>query len=426
MNEQVAPPEGADFGRDFARALDAANPLREHRDQFVFADETIYLDGNSLGRLPKRTAPRLQEVVTDQWGRQLIRSWPQWTQFATSVADRLGREVLRVDHGQVAISDSTTVNLYKLVSAALDLRPDRRRILIEKDNFPTDLYVVQGIAQARGAECVFLESDIDNGVSPELVSRALGPDVALVVLSHVAYRSGALADMQAITAAVHDAGALTLWDLCHSAGSVEIPLRASNADFAVGCTYKYLNAGPGAPAYLYVRSDLQADARQPIWGWFSQHYQFGMGQHYEPADGITRFLTGTPNMLGITAVDEGLSTIASAGIAQIQEAGQLLTGYALLLTDKWLASLGFSVASPRQPGRRGAHLTLHHPDAWQICQAMIARAVVPDFRTPDRLRLGFAPLTTSYDEVWLGLDNIRQIVQSGEHKTFPTERARVT
>lgn len=426
MSEHAAPPEGADFGHDFARALDTADPLRPYRDRFVYADDTIYLDGNSLGRLPKGTPARLQEVIGDQWGRNLIRSWPQWMEFATAVGDRLGREVLGVDDGQVAISDSTTVNLYKLINAALDLRPGRGTVLIEKDNFPTDLYVVQGIARARGITCVYLDSDIDHGVDISLVTESLSDDVALVVLSHVAYRSGALADMVSITAAVHEAGALMLWDLCHSAGSVRIPLQEAAADFAVGCTYKYLNAGPGAPAYLYVRRDLQSQAQQPIWGWFSQRDQFGMDQRYDAADGMARFLTGTPNMLGTTSIDEGLNAIADAGIGQIQDGGRLLTGYAQLLADEWLRPLGFTVASPRQPSRRGAHLTLHHDHAWQICQAMIARDVVPDFRTPDRLRLGFSPLTTSYDDVWRGLDRIRQIVQDGAHLSFPTERAAVT
>lgn len=426
MSEQAAPPEGADFGRDFARALDAADPLGVYRDRFVYADDTVYLDGNSLGRLPKATPARLQKAIGEEWGRDLIRSWPRWMKFATDVADRLGREVLEVDAGQVAISDSTTVNLYKLINAALDLRPGRSTILIEKDNFPTDLYVVQGIAQARGLRAVYLESDIDRGLDRQLVADSLDDDVALVVLSHVAYRSGALADMPAITAAVHDAGALVLWDLCHSAGSVRIPLQASAADLAVGCTYKYLGAGPGAPAYLYVRRDLQSRLRQPIWGWFSQRDQFGMGQRYDAADGMARFLTGTPNMLGITAIDEGLTAIAEAGIAQIEQGGRLLTGYAQLLAEEWLRPLGVTIASPRQPSRRGAHLTLHHEQAWQVCQAMIARGVVPDFRTPDRLRLGFAPLTTSYDEVWRGLDHIRQIVRDGEHRAFPAARTAVT
>jgi len=426
MSEHAAPPEGADFGRDFARALDAADPLGAFRDRFVFADDTVYLDGNSLGRLPKATPPRLQQMIREEWGRDLIRSWPDWMELATGVADRLGREVLEVDDGQVAISDSTTVNLYKLINAALDRRPGRSTILIEKDNFPTDLYVVQGIAQARGMQTTYLESDIDQGIDDRLVRDALDSDVALVVLSHVAYRSGALADMTAITAAVHEAGALVLWDLCHSAGSVRIPLQASEADLAVGCSYKYLNAGPGAPAFLYVRRDLQPELQQPIWGWFSQRGQFDMTQRYTPADGITRFLTGTPNMVGIVAIDEALNTNADAGIARIEEGGRLLTGYALLLAEEWLRPLGFTIASPRQPSRRGAHLTLHHDQAWQVCQAMIARGVVPDFRTPDRLRLGFAPLTTSYDDVWCGLDHIRQIVLSGEHRAFPTERAVVT
>lgn len=419
-------PQDQDYSRDFAAALDRTNPLRDARDQFVIADETIYFDGNSLGRLPKATMGALHTLISDEWGRNLIRSWPSWIERSVEIADKLGRVALGVEPGQVTICDSTTINLYKVIDAACELRPGRNTILIEKDNFPTDLYVVQGIAQARGMSVELIQSDIDAGISTEGLATLLSSDVAVVLLSHVAYRSGALADMVGITEVVHEAGALMVWDLSHSAGSVTIPLTESGADFAVGCTYKYLNGGPGAPAYLYVRRDLLDSIRQPIWGWFSQQDQFAMDATYSPAPGITKFTTGTPNMLGTTAVGVGLDTIESVGIEAVGQAGQLLTGYALMLAEHWLSALGFAVASPRQASRRGAHLTLHHDAAWQICQAMIARGVVPDFRTPDRVRLGFAPVTTSFTEIWDGFDVIRQIAESGEYEAFPTERKSVT
>lgn len=419
-------PQDHDYRRDFAVALDQHNPLRDARDQFVIADETIYFDGNSLGRLPKATAGALNTLISEEWGRSLIRSWPSWLQRCVDVGDKLGQVILGVESGQVVVCDSTTINLYKVLDAACELRPDRSTILIEKDNFPTDLYVVQGIAQARGMTVRLIDSDINTGVSTEQLAALLSNDTAVVVLSHVGYRSGALADMVGITEVVHEAGALMIWDLSHSAGSVQIPLEESEADFAVGCTYKYLNGGPGAPAYLYVRRDLLESVRQPIWGWFSQQDQFAMDGVYTPVSGIAKFTTGSPNMLGTTAVGAGLDTIASVGIEAVEQTGQLLTGYALMLAERWLTPLGFTVASPRQASRRGAHLTLHHDAGWQICQAMIARGVVPDFRTPDRVRLGFAPVTTSYTEIWDGFQVIMQIVETGEYKSFPTERAQVT
>ncbi|WP_153503201.1 kynureninase [Cumulibacter manganitolerans] len=424
MPTNDAPPY--ELSRDFARALDAQNPLRAHRELFVRDDATVYLDGNSLGRLPRATADRLATVVRDEWGRDLIQSWPRWLERCTTVADRLGRAVLGVDPGQVALADSTTVSLFKVLSAAIGLRPGRRTILIEADSFPTDHYVVQGLARQHGMRVVVVQSDIDGGLSPAQVEAVLSDDVALACFCHVSYRSGALADMTAITALLHARGALAVWDLCHSAGAVRTPLAESDADFAVGCTYKYLNSGPGAPAFLYVRRDLISECDQPIWGWFGQADQFAMGQTYEPVETIERFLSGTPPMLGVTAVEEGVRTIADAGIEALETGGRLLTGYALKLTDEWLAPLGWRVASPRPAGRRGAHLTLHHAAAWQVNQALIARGIVPDFRTPDRLRLGMAPLTTSFEDVWAGFDAIREITHQREYERYPAERARVT
>lgn len=409
-----------------AEALDAADPLRHFRNRFVIDDsDVIYLDGNSLGRLPLSTRDRLRDAV-DEWGRDLIRGWHRWISLARETGDELAGGVLEAEPGEVIVSDSTSVNLYKLAAAALDARPGRRVIVTDDDNFPTDRYVLAGLADQRGCELRLVKTDLDKGVSPARVRAALGPDTALLSLSHVAYRSGALADLPGITAAAHEVGALTLWDLSHSAGSVPVPLRSAGVDLAVGCTYKYLNAGPGAPAFLYVRSQLQSQLRAPIWGWFSQRDQFAMGPAYDPVDGIERFLVGTVPVLGLYAVREGARLAAEAGIEAIAAKGRRLVAYAVKLADAWLTPLGFRLATPRAPARRGCHVTLHHPQAWPACQALIAAGVIPDFRDPDRLRLGLPPLYTRFVDVHDGLARLRDLVASGDHLAFPAERTRVT
>lgn len=413
--------------RSRAEALDAADPLAAHRGRFVVTDSgLIYLDGNSLGRLPVATQERLRRAVAEEWGAGLIRSWSTWISLSRRIGDQIATGVLEAEEGEVTVADSTTVNLYKLAAAALDARPDRRVIVTDDDNFPTDLYVLQGLAQARGLELRVLRTDLDTGLSTSDVAGAMDGDVALATFSHVAYRSGAIADLAAITGAAHEEGALTLWDLSHSGGSVPVPLRSAGADLAVGCTYKYLNGGPGAPAYAYVRRELQERLRQPIWGWFGQRDQFAMDGAYDPAPGIERFTVGTPPVLALYGVEEGVRTITDAGIPALRAKGMALTSYLIELADAWLAPLGFTVASPRDPERRGSHVTLHHPNAWQVCQALIDHLVVPDFRTPDRLRLGLAPLTTSFEDVWTAMSRLRDLTAAGEHEAYPTERARVT
>ncbi|GAA0897753.1 aminotransferase class V-fold PLP-dependent enzyme [Virgisporangium ochraceum] len=410
-----------------AEKLDRSDPIAGFRDRFVFPDDgVVYFDGNSLGRLPVATRDRLRAVVDREWGADLVRGWSRWIELARQVGDVLATGVLDVDPGEVVLADSTSVNLYKLAAAALDARADRRAIVVEADNFPTDLYVLQGLAAARGLELRVVPVDLDRDFSVADRDAVLDDDVALLCASHDGYRSGARADMRAITARAHDAGALTLWDLSHAAGSVPTPLRASGADLAVGCTYKYLNAGPGAPAFLYVRSDLQASLRQPIWGWFGQADQFAMGPTYAPVDSIERFAVGTPSVLGAYAALEGARITAEAGMAAIAAKGAALTDYAITLTDAWLAGYGFSVATPRDADLRGAHVTLHHPQAWQITQAALAAGVVPDFRTPDRLRVGLAPLYTRFADVYEGFVRLRDIMRTGHHQNHPAERTRVT
>jgi kynureninase len=410
-----------------AQKLDRDDPLAGFRARFLHADdETVYFDGNSLGRLPLATRDRLREVVDREWGVDLVRGWARWIDLARLVGDTLATGVLGVDPGEVVLADSTSVNLYKLAAAALDARPGRRAIVVEADNFPTDLYVLQGLAAARGLELRMVPVDINGGLTVADLDDAMDDDVALLCASHIAYRSGARTDLRAITARAHDAGALTLWDLSHAAGSVPTPLREAGADLAVGCTYKYLNAGPGSPAFLYVRSGLQHELRQPIWGWFGQQDQFDMSDTYTPVASVDRFAVGTPPVLGGYAALEGARITAEAGIEAIAAKGAALTGYAIDLADEWLAPLGFEVATPRDPGRRGAHVTLHHPDAWQLTQALLAAKVIPDFRTPDRVRLGLAPLYTRFADVHEGLRRLRQIAGSRSYEQFPRTRSRVT
>ncbi len=411
--------------RDEAERADARDPLRRFRKRFTIADDLIYLDGNSLGRLPVATRRRLRALVDKEWGVDLIRGWDRWITLATEAGDMIAA-LIDARPGEVVVADSTSVNLYKLASAALDARPGRQVIVTDDDNFPTDRYVLAGLAHARGYELRVVESDVDAGVSPEAVASAIGGETALVSLSHVAYRSGAIADMAAINAAAHAVGALTLWDLSHSVGSVAVPLESAGADLAVGCTYKHLNGGPGAPAFLYVRSDLQPELRQPIWGWFGQRNQFDMGAEYDPVDGVERYLVGTPSVLGLASTLEGARITAEAGIDAVWAKTQALTDYAISLVDAWLPELGFRLASPRSTERRGAHLCLHHPQAWQICQALKAADVIPDFRTPDRLRLGFAPLYTRFVDVHDGLARLRDVTAAGAHHEYPAQRARVT
>jgi kynureninase len=413
--------------RAHAEELDAADQLAGFRGCFLLTDPSvIYLDGNSLGPLPTATEARIAEVVRHEWGAGLVRSWGQWIEEPRRVGDLLGLHLLGAGPGQVLVCDSTTINLYKLASAALEARPGRQVIVTDDDNFPTDRYVLEGIAGQRGCELRKIHTDIDEGVSPQVVRDAVDERTALVSLSHVAYRSGALADMAQLTEIAHQAGALMLWDLCHSVGAVPIQLDAAGADLAIGCSYKYLNAGPGSPAFLYVRRGLQDQLRQPVWGWFGQREQFAMGSDYDPAPGIEQFLTGTPQIIGTAAVEEGVTLLGEAGIRRVRAKGAALTGYLIGLADAWLAPHGFTLASPRADSQRGSHVTLRHPEAWRISQALIRQGVIGDYRTPERLRLGPAPMFIRFVDVWDALDRLRGISESKSYQDLQPEPARVT
>ena len=420
-----------DLTRSAAEALDAADPLAGFRTRFTGAsdegpDRLLYLDGNSLGRLPLDTPTALARVVEKEWGEGLVGSWAHWIGEATRVGDVLADGVLGAGQGEVLVADSTSVNLYKLLVAGIGARPGRDVLVCTADDFPTDRYIVAGAAEATGMTVREIPADIDEGLDPAVLAEALDERVAVVVLSHVAYRSGALADLAAITRQVHEAGALVLWDLSHSVGSVPVELGSAGADLAVGCTYKYLNGGPGAPAFCYVRRDLQEELRSPIRGWFGHRDQFAMGPAYEPASGIERFGVGTPPVLATAAVEVGARLIAEAGVGRLAEKGRAMTELAIGLGEEWLRPHGVALASPRDAGRRGSHVTFAHPAAWQLTQALIDRRVVPDFRTPDRVRLGPAPLYTRFVDVWDAMDRFRTVLDDRSFEAYPAARARVT
>ena len=404
-----------------AAALDAADPLALFRDRFLRAagpnGEAVvaYLDGNSLGRPLAETPGKLAEFVAGPWGERLIRAWDEeWMDEPTAVGDRLGEVVRGAAPGQTIVADSTSVMLYKLLRAGLDSQGrdgraggGRDEIVVDRDNFPTDRFIVEGIAAERGTRLVWIDPDPLTGVTPDDVAAAAGPRTAVVLLSHVAYRSGFIADAARITRVAHDAGALVLWDLCHSAGSVPVELDAWGADLAVGCTYKYLNGGPGSPAFGYVRSDLQAKLRQPIWGWMGAADPFGMTHAYEPAANARRFITGTPPILAMQPLKHMLELVAEAGMGAVRAKSVLLTERAVALADELLAPLGAELASPRDPAQRGSHITVSHPRFREVTALLWERGVIPDFRPPDGLRIGLSPLSTSFAELQAGIEAIR-------------------
>lgn len=418
----------------FAHEQDTQDELASFRDQFVIADpDLIYLDGNSLGRLPRRSVVHLRQVVETQWGERLIRGWNEgWVDAPARLGGKIAR-LVGARPGEVLVTEATSINLFKLAAAALRLRPGRGRIVSDVFNFPSDLYIFQGLIDLLGGRhhLHLIPSADGITIDPADVEAAITDDTALVSLSHVAFKSAYLYDMASVTRLAQQRGALVLWDLSHSAGAVTVDLNTSHADLAVGCTYKYLNGGPGAPAFLYVRQDLQSQLVSPMWGWFADRSPFEFNLNFQPDPGIARFRVGTPPMLSMEALEPALDLILEAGMERLRAKSLRQTGYMISLADTWLEPLGFSVGTPRQPEQRGSHVSLRHPEGYRICRALIeapppAVRVIPDFRTPDNIRLGIAPLYTSFMDIYRAMARLRQIALEREYERYSTVRQAVT
>lgn len=417
-----------------AEELDARDELAGFRERFVITEpDLIYLDGNSLGRLPKETVFHLNRAVEQAWGERLIRLWNDgWVNTPTELGARIAR-LIGAQPQEVLVTEGTSTNLFKLAVAALRSRPDRSGIVSDVFNFPSDLYIFQGIIDLLGGwhHLELVPSRDQISIEPEDLQAALGVDTALLSLTHVAFKSAFMYDMAQVTRQAHEAGALTLWDLSHSVGAVPLHLNCWEVDMAVGCTYKYLNSGPGAPAFLYVREDLQAELVPPIWGWFAARAPFDFELDFQPAAGMARFRVGTPPMLSMKAIEPALDLHLAAGMERLRAKSVQQSEYLLALARAWLLPLGFQVGSPLDPARRGSHVSLRHPEAYRICQAMIyaqppARRVIPDFRAPDNIRLGVAPIYTSFVEIHQALARMRAIVLNQEHLDYSEMRTGVT
>jgi kynureninase len=400
-----------DLTRADLLALDEADPLASCRDLFDLPDGVIYLDGNSLGALPRATAGRMQDVIRREWGQDLIRSWNTngWIDAATRVGAKIATLIGAKAH-EVVVADSTSVNLFKVVAGAVGLRPDRMTILSEPGNFPTDLYIIQGLQALLGGRVVL------RTVPADRIVAAIDDDTAVVVLTHVHYKSGHRHPMAEVTRAAHAKGALVVWDLSHSVGALAVDLNGCDADLAIGCGYKYLNGGPGAPAFLFVAERHQAAIRSPLTGWMGHAAPFAFDDEYRPAGTIKAQLCGTPPILGIAALEVGVDISASAGLPALEAKSARLCDLFARLAEERCDFAGLTLISPRDPAMRGSHISFAHPDGYAIVQALIARGVIGDFRAPDVLRFGFAPLYLRYADIWDAVEAMRAILSSGEHR----------
>ncbi len=416
--------------RDYALELDRADELARFRDEFVIDDaDLIYLDGNSLGRLPKRSVERMREVVEREWGSRLIRGWNEgWFTLPQRVGAKIA-QLIGAQADEVIAADSTSVNFFKLVVAALRARPTRSTIVTDDLNFPSDVYLLQGAIDLLGNRHRLHIVHAEDGltVTTDQLRDAIDDDTALVTLTHTAFKSGYVYDMAAVTETAHRAGALMLWDLSHSIGALPLAVNECNVDLAVGCTYKYLNGGPGAPAFLFVRKDLQDELLNPIWGWFGQQGQFDFGLQYQPASGMNRWQAGTPNILSLSAVEPAIDLLLEAGIDRLRAKSIAQTEYLIGLYDELLQPLGVTLNSPRDYRRRGSHISIGHAEALRIDRALIEDLkVIPDFRYPDNIRLGIAPIYTSFADIHEGVLRIRHAIVERLYEKYPLERPEVT
>ena len=426
------------FTRQDALDLDTKDPLAKYRDLFVFTDpEVCYLDGNSLGRLPKSTVETINKFLIEGWGTKIVDGWGEWIDKAETTGDLIGRSALGAAAGQTLAMDTTSVNFYRLVRAAISARPGRKTIITDEANFPTDRYIMQGIAEELGLNLVVIPNDLqehstgetfsDELVTPEILKPYLNDDVALVTISVVAYRSGALHNIKELTGLVRASGALMVWDASHAVGAVDMQFDRDGVDLAVGCTYKYGNSGPGSPAWLYVSKRIQSELEMPIQGWFAQRNQFLMGSKFDQIEGMRGFQIASPSIIGLLCIDEGFGMIENATIAQINAKASKGTDIMVELFDQWLVPLGFELVTPRDSKLRGGHISIYHPDAAQIARGLRDdMKVIPDYRAPNSIRLAISPLPTSYVEVFDGFERIRVYTQSGKYKDLDLSSVKVS
>ena len=419
--------------RDDALQLDMQDGLARYRSEFLIADpELCYLDGNSLGRIPKRTIDALQHFLVDEWGAKIVDGWADWIDEASQTGDLIGRSALGAAAGQVLACDTTSVNLYQLCSAAIKARPGRKKIITDAANFPTDRYILQGLANDHGLELIMIDNEstglaVHERITPEILAKYLNDDVALVSLQVIQYRSGARSDIKALTDLVRVHGALLVWDASHAVGAIEMDFDKNGVDLAVGCTYKYGNSGPGAPAWLYVRKERQRELHVPIQGWFAQREQFEMGANFERSEEMRGFQIASPSIIGLRAINSAFKMIEEAGISAIEEKARAGTSLMIELFDQWLAPLGFELNTSREPFERGGHISLRHEEAKRISVALRKfQKVIPDYRVPNQLRLAISPLATSYLEVYEGFSRIRDSVMKEEFLQIDSVSRRVT
>ena len=419
--------------REYAIELDKNDPLAHYRNKFVITDPNLcYLDGNSLGRLPHATVKAVSDFLSHEWGNEVVTGWSHWIDEAQVAGDLLGRAVLGAAAGQVLVCDTTSVNFYQLCVAAIKARPGRKTIITDAANFPTDRYILEGIAEQFGLNLIIIDNENPAIAENELITTDvlkphMSEDVALVTFEVIQYRSGARTDIKSITDLARSYGALVVWDASHAAGAIELDFDKNGVDLAVGCTYKYGNSGPGSPAWLYVNKSIQKDLQVPIQGWFANEDQFGMGPRFEKADGIRGFQIASPSIIGIRGVQVAYSMIEEAGISAIAQKAATGTQMMIDLYDSWLAPLGYSLLTSRNPKERGGHISIGHPDAARICVALRKFAnVIPDYRTPNSIRLAIAPLPTSYIEVWDGFQRIRDLTETRQYEKIQGSDSRVT
>jgi len=417
--------------RNYARQLDQQDPLAFYREQFVIDDpDTIYMDGNSLGRLPLAVVERTREVVTREWGKNLISSWNQgWWESPIRIGEKVA-ELIGASPGQVIVCDSVSIDLFKLTMAVLSRQTGRTKIITDTLNFPSDLYVLQGCVNLLGNRHKIVRIGSQDGeLTPDLddLYAAIDQDTALVTLSHVTFKSGYLYDLAAITEKAHQVGALVIWDLCHSVGALPIDLDGCKVDFALGCSYKYLNGGPGSPAFIYASHKMQENAMSPIWGWWSQNAPFAFDLDYTSATGMKKFLTGSQSILSMLGLEAALAPHLQAGMQPLRDKSIQMSEYFIQLSDSILAPLGFKLGSPRDPNRRGSHISLRHPEGYRINRVLIDELnVIPDFREPDNIRFGLAPLYTTFCDVWEAIERTRQAVADRLFEKIPPTRLTVT